>query len=388
MVDKALSSIAVGAVLCVIGFVPYVFYQYRQYGRFSGTRLAWMAGLMVYVTGLVAYTLFPLPDAQWCDGSRGSLELDPWVYFRQIWRDHQAGMSWMSILTGWNVMQMVLNVLLFMPLGVIVRHLWKAGVIRTTLVGFVVSLLIESTQYTGNWFTAACPYRVADVNDLMTNTLGAFLGGLVAMVIPRFTADADTMERTRGQAKPVTRSRRLAGVLFDLVVQVIIICVTQVGAVLLYVFVGGGRREDTALAKVVQGSANLMTQVESIAVIMVFALVGSGASLGQRVVYLKPAPRWRWPRLWLVVRAMLGLGGALIAVYWVRFGGWIAAGWVVVGLVWVLIDPRGMSFTLAGCDLVDSRGTPPVDPDSQADGRGSASSGEAPESIVDGTNSR
>ena len=73
----------------------------------------------------------------------------------------------------------ILNVLLFVPLGMILPILWgkfrKAG--KTVLFGFLTSLTIEVLQI----FT----FRATDVNDLITNTLGAFLGFLCAKFLQK-----------------------------------------------------------------------------------------------------------------------------------------------------------------------------------------------------------
>lgn len=74
----------------------------------------------------------------------------------------------------------LLNVLLFVPLGLALPLLWKSfgSWTRTALFGFFLSLLIEILQI----FTL----RATDVNDLLTNTLGTVLGYFLAKVILRF----------------------------------------------------------------------------------------------------------------------------------------------------------------------------------------------------------
>lgn len=63
-----------------------------------------------------------------------------------------------------------LNVLLFVPLGLFLTVFWAdfRRLWRVLLFGFLVSLLVEFLQI----FTL----RASDVNDLMTNTAGTFLG--------------------------------------------------------------------------------------------------------------------------------------------------------------------------------------------------------------------
>ena len=68
----------------------------------------------------------------------------------------------------------VLNVVLFLPLGFFLPVFWERFLPfpRAVLFGFFTSALIESLQV----FT----YRATDINDLMTNTLGTFLGWVLA----------------------------------------------------------------------------------------------------------------------------------------------------------------------------------------------------------------
>ncbi len=67
----------------------------------------------------------------------------------------------------------VLNILLFVPLGFLLPLLWESFRKKRVVVlfGFSMSLIIEILQI----FT----YRATDVNDLITNTCGAFAGFLV-----------------------------------------------------------------------------------------------------------------------------------------------------------------------------------------------------------------
>lgn len=359
MIHQAIVSLGVAFAIAVICFVPYLIFQYRRYGQFSASRMLWTGALLAYATALVAYTLFPLPSAAWCATSHNLLELDPTVYFRDMWHDHQSGMSWLNVVTSWTVMQMALNVLLFMPLGVILRNLWNVKVVRATLIGLGLSCLIELTQLTGNWFTAPCPYRVADVNDIWTNTLGAFVGAVLALLTPRLAADAGTMLAVRAWAKPVTRGRRLAGMLFDVAALGVTWIGVEVVVAVGYVVIVGNPSGDRTAATAFNNVVSSIGTISCWALILVCALFGSGASLGQRLVYLKPVATRRPQRLWLVVRALVVQGAALALVSWGSgLFGLIGLMWLALAVVWVLFAPRGLSCTLAGCQMVDARPKP------------------------------
>ena len=77
----------------------------------------------------------------------------------------------------------ILNILLFVPLGLALPILWcrfkNAG--RTVCFGFAMSLSIELLQ--------VLTYRATDVNDLITNTCGTYLGFLCANVLQKRFSD-------------------------------------------------------------------------------------------------------------------------------------------------------------------------------------------------------
>lgn len=67
----------------------------------------------------------------------------------------------------------ILNIVLFVPLGIMLPFLWKKySTLRATLVfGFSMSLAIELLQI--------LTYRATDINDLIANTIGVVLGYFV-----------------------------------------------------------------------------------------------------------------------------------------------------------------------------------------------------------------
>lgn len=96
-------------------------------------------------------------------------------------------------------LNVLLNIALFVPLGVLLPLLWKPfrKWYAALGAGFGVSLLIELTQlFTGR--------GMCDVDDLFTNTLGAMLGWCAAMFVLALRQRA---ERGRATARCPPRSR-------------------------------------------------------------------------------------------------------------------------------------------------------------------------------------
>ena len=145
----------------------------------------------LYVPGLLIFTLLPLPR----DPARACASIIHWdnyvpfgslVAVAQQFRD---GQTLRAVLYGLSI---GLNVLLFMPLGALgeasrpgdgahgasgARRFWVwAGL------GCALSCLIEFAQWTGLFGVVPCTYRVVDIDDVITNTLGTYLG---AWLLPR-----------------------------------------------------------------------------------------------------------------------------------------------------------------------------------------------------------
>ena len=162
-VYSAAIAIGRGVLVGTALFVPFVAVSYRRRGRLTLGRSALWAAALVYFLSIWTYTLLPLPDAAFyaCAG----VNLDVFAFVDDL----RAARS----VTDFAVLQLALNVLLFLPLGFFLRVLGGRGILTALLVGFGVSLVIETTQLTGVWGIYPCAYRVFDVDDLLMNTLGA-----------------------------------------------------------------------------------------------------------------------------------------------------------------------------------------------------------------------
>ena len=109
-----------------------------------------------YLSGI--YALVGLPNVTYV---RLELKLN-WIPFRGMIGDLKNS---------------ILNVALFLPLGMFLPVLWKKYRVmkRTVLFGFGLSLTIELLQI--------LTLRATDVNDLITNTLGMALGFLLSRCV-------------------------------------------------------------------------------------------------------------------------------------------------------------------------------------------------------------
>lgn len=358
-------TVGTGCFLAIL--VPLLIAQYWRYGRLSPTRLLGTAAVSVYLCSLIAFTLFPLPTVAEACGLRTGpiLQAMPFGFVADI-AEEASKTSLPGALTSFVTLQVVLNVVLFVPFGILARGMTHRGVPLTTAAGFGLSLLIEATQYTGVWGLYPCGFRVADVDDLLTNIAGALIGALMAPLVVGWIRPAAALRTAPPPA--VTAPRRLLGMALDwfafTTVAVIATVALMAAKVLL---LGQDAPQATAPTDIEHGVAALTAAV---LVLTVPAMVGSGASVGQRMVGIAPVwPDGRAPLPRRLLRAG-AVGGVYAAgrVLPALMGSWpllpglisvLSTLVVLASVISALIgDHRGLSGWISGAHMVDRRRMP------------------------------
>jgi len=284
--ERGRLALLAGIPLFLVLFVPGLVWHYRRYGRPSLARLVGLAMVCLYATAIVAYTTMPLPDStgQWCQSHTANRNTTPLRFLVEILGTIEA-VGRRAALRSAVFLQAVLNVAFFVPFGVIgTRYLrWRP----TVVVGLaaLVSAGIEVTQALGIPFLYPCPYRVADVDDIILNTSGALLGVLLAPVLLWWMPSARSLSRGRLQPRPVTPGRRWTGMVVD---------------VLLAAVLGAGTTWVVRAVRILAGAPHpAVLDTAEFAAGLVVALVcvflgpawsGKGSTIGQASVWL--APTW------------------------------------------------------------------------------------------------
>lgn len=313
----AVVAILLGVAIGVVLFVPFVAVQYRREGRLTFAQFALWAAFLVYGLALWTYTLLPLPSGS--DIRCVGVQTSPLRFLDDIRQYPSASLG--ALVHNPAAMQVVLNVLLFVPLGFFLRMIWRRGIVVSALTGLAISLLIETTQLTGVWGIYRCAYRFFDVDDLIANTAGAVVGAILSIallpLLPR--------RRAGGVApgpQPVTFWRRVLGMVCD---------------VLLFLLLGGAAGLSVqafrvfALGADAAGSAAVDLAATGVPLV-VFGLVAvaTGRTPGDMAVQLT----WRGGVKPLPLRGLLRCAGGI--------GGWqalvaFAPGWDGLFLVAVVI---------------------------------------------------
>ncbi|MEE1650777.1 VanZ family protein [Brachybacterium sp. J144] len=200
LLNLAVVGVVGGLGVFAVALLPACWLQRRRFGRIRPDRLLAIAVICVYTMTLAGLTIAPAYDVALTCRSRtgGALRADPFHTLREVLALRRAGGSWWAVATSFPVVQVALNTALFVPLGMILRGVFRLDATASVAIGLMLSALIEVTQFTGAFGIYPCGVRIADIEDLLANWLGAFVGVLLVPLarrlrVPLFVhADEDT----------------------------------------------------------------------------------------------------------------------------------------------------------------------------------------------------
>ena len=218
-INNIYTGLLVFPFIAAVFTMPYAIYQYNRHGSVSKLRTLIIYSFILYM--LIAFFMvsLPLPDRASTVGNRWQdhLNLIPcrqiWLYWRNRAFNIKNIRAYMKSMSLW---QLLFNILLTVPFGVYMRYYFKLDLKRTILFSFLLSLFYETSQLTALFGIYPGPYRLADVEDLICNTMGGAVGWQVAYMFMVVLPSRDEIDAScRAECRKVTGMRRIWSVLFD-----------------------------------------------------------------------------------------------------------------------------------------------------------------------------
>lgn len=208
-----------------------IMYHHDRRLRLSSGIAAYLA--VLYALGLLAFTMYPLPDdpAQYCATHSLMPQLDIFKFIQ----DAQTGLD--------GILQLVMNVIFFLPMGYMLCRWarWKFWI--AAIFSFGCSLFIETTQLTGVWGFYPCAYRQFDVDDMLTNTLGALIGYGIAAIMnhfwPRRHREEDGVNTHPGFV------HRAVALIIDFIIMQLLVIIIGLGTAYLFYLIADPRGDGT-----------------------------------------------------------------------------------------------------------------------------------------------
>ncbi|MDO4259433.1 MAG: VanZ family protein [Actinomycetaceae bacterium] len=169
-------SLLVGIVLFCLLAGPLYLWRTIRHEEIRLKEFGWLAAGTLYASAIIVFTTLPLPvDTEaWCARQKIRYNIIPFGFmdYIGIWAQR---LPWYQLIIHRSVNQIFFNLLFFMPLGAFARLMGR-GWRFVAGSALALSIYLETSQLTGQFGILPCSYRVADVDDLWINTLGAVLG--------------------------------------------------------------------------------------------------------------------------------------------------------------------------------------------------------------------
>ncbi len=136
--------------------------------------------LFIYAVVVAAITIVPLPISKFRDPKFSGINVVPiFNSVRCVLPDRTGRQHPMA---GFCLQNIIGNIILFLPLGALLP--WTSeklrSVKRVLLLALFFSLSIEAIQFLSRFFGS---YRSIDVDDVLFNTSGAFLGFIIYTMV-------------------------------------------------------------------------------------------------------------------------------------------------------------------------------------------------------------
>lgn len=111
----------------------------------------------------------------------------------------------------------IFNIVLTIPFGMFLRYYFKCDKKKVIFFSFLLSLFFELTQLSGLYFIYPRGYRLFDVDDLILNTFGGFVGYFLSSPITYFVPKMDEVnEKAKQRGRVISGFRRMTTFLLDL----------------------------------------------------------------------------------------------------------------------------------------------------------------------------
>lgn len=169
--ENIISGIELYINLLPLIFIITAFFIFMKKGSIRPVQIIGTQYLVLYLICLINMVLFPLPGIEEISElNRYNGQFVPFKFVADIAKDRTAK----------SVLQVLLNIIMTVPFGFFFKFFLNMKIRNVILITFLFSLIIELAQLTGLFFIYPGSYRLFDVDDLITNTLGGFLGTVVA----------------------------------------------------------------------------------------------------------------------------------------------------------------------------------------------------------------
>lgn len=289
------TAFAIFPLLAALFTIPYMIGQYHKYGSIPVLRVLIVYSFILYLTSIYFLIILPLPTIESVKNMTSpTMQLIPFQFVADFINQTSLVINdpstYLKALTEPWFYQVLYNILLLVPFGMYLRYYFKCSLKKTICLSFLLSLFFELTQLSGLYGIYPRGYRLFDVDDLFTNTLGGFLGYLITPLVEKILPTKERLDQlSYKKGIEVSYTRRMIALGIDLV---IFSSLNLMGLILYYIYI----QEKIAFSSIT--SFLIVEQLTWIFYLVISLSIGKGQTLGKKMVNIRltleegQKPKW------------------------------------------------------------------------------------------------
>lgn len=217
-------GIIIFPIIALLITIPYMIKQYHKFGAIPFMRTFVVYSFVLYLLIAWFMVILPLPKIEVVEKMTGPwAQLVPFNGLKEIIDSSNFNLfdfsTYISTLKNPAVYTVLFNFLLTLPFGVYLRYYFKRKWWEVLILSFMLSLFFEVTQFSCLFGIYPRPYRLFDVDDLIVNTTGGFIGYLFTPLISKLLPSRESLdEKAYLKGQKVSYPRRLIAVIIDVVI--------------------------------------------------------------------------------------------------------------------------------------------------------------------------
>lgn len=208
--------------------IPFILYNYHKYGSIHFLRVFIIYTFILYLITIYFLVILPLPTFTEAMQNKGPfINIIPLQFIRDfinespfIWNITN---TYLKTILNPSFYVPVLNIIMFIPLGLYLRYYFKCSFKKTLFLSLLVSLFFELTQLSGLYFIYPNPYRLCDIDDLILNTSGGIIGYLIMGLLEKYLPTREEIDdEARKMGEVVSGLRRITVFFLDIFIYLVI----------------------------------------------------------------------------------------------------------------------------------------------------------------------
>ncbi len=208
-------AIFVFPVVAFLITIPFILINYHKYGSINFLKTILIYSFVLYLICAYFLVILPLPEKEFVNSlTTPRTQLIPFAFILDIIKNFSFNLSFIK--TSY-VYVPLFNILLTIPFGIYLRYYFKCSFKKTVLYTFLLSLFFELTQLSGLYGIYSRGYRLCDVDDLIQNTCGGFLGYFFGGIVMKFMPSIEKInDDALDNGKKVSGFKRFTSLTLDL----------------------------------------------------------------------------------------------------------------------------------------------------------------------------